>query len=131
MSEPQAFLYNTYLVMGEYDAKTGKVVPKTLAPVTNRFFTRLNHKEQTLIATDDRGMLCSVNSKGELLQRINDANTGPLNLNPVPPGLARQAEEADRARPNRRPLGSASADTGDVYVRRSAGAGRRRRKGGV
>ena len=91
MSEPQAFLYNTYLVMGEYDAKTGKVVPKTLAPVTNRFFTRLNHKEQTLIATDDRGMLCSVNSKGELLQRINDANTGPLNLNPVPPGLARQA----------------------------------------
>lgn len=32
-----------------------------------------------------------VNSSGQLLQRINDTNMGPLNLNPVPPGLARQA----------------------------------------
>ena len=91
MGEPQAFLHNTYLVTGEYDSTAGKVVRKTLAPVCNRFFTRMNHQEQSLISTDDRGMLGSVNSSGQFLQRINDANLGSLKLNPVPPGLARQS----------------------------------------
>lgn len=91
MSQPQAFLHNTYLMTGEYDTKARAVVKKTLAPVANRFFTRLNHLEQTLLSTDDRGMLCSVNAKGQVLQRINDTNKEPLVLNPVPPGLARQS----------------------------------------
>ena len=88
---PNTYLHNIYLISGGYNRETGKVVEKTAVPVRHAFFSRLNHKEHTLIATDEYGMLSSLANTGTKLQRINDQNLGPLALNPIPPGIARQS----------------------------------------
>ena len=84
-------LHNVYLISGGYDHEKKAVIEKSAVPVTNAFFVRLNHKEHTLITTDDNGMLCSIYASGEKAQRINDSNLGPMQLCPIPPGMARQA----------------------------------------
>jgi hypothetical protein len=91
MSSVQTSLYNTYLISGQYDKEKGSVVEKTVVPVANGFFTRMNHKEQSLITTDDFGMLHSMGSGGNRLQRINDDNFGSLQLNIIPPGIPSQS----------------------------------------
>ncbi len=91
MSSVQTNLYNTYLISGQYDKETGSVVEKTVVPVANGFFTRMNHKEQSLITTDEFGMLHSMGSGGNRLQRINDDNFGSLQLHFIPPGIPRQS----------------------------------------
>jgi len=88
---PDTSLHNVYLISGGYDHETKCVVEKSAVPVRYGFFSRLNHKEHTLIATDEFGMLCSLGSTGKKLQRINDQNLGTLALNPIPPGIARQS----------------------------------------
>jgi len=91
MSSVSTNLHNTYLISGQYDKEKGEVVEKTVVPVANGFFTRMNHKEQSLVTTDDFGMLHSIASGGNRLQRINDDNFGSLQLNIIPPGIARQS----------------------------------------
>jgi hypothetical protein len=84
-------LHNVYLISGGYDHEKKEVIEKSAVPVANAFFVRMNHKEHTLITTDDNGMLCSIYSSGEKAQRINDNNLGPMQLCPIPPNLARRA----------------------------------------
>src|ERR1039457_1433589 len=91
MSSVSTNLHNTYLISGQYDKEKGAVVEKTVVPVANGFFTRMNHKEQSLVTTDEFGMLHSIGSGGNRLQRINDDNFGSLQLNIIPPGIPRQS----------------------------------------
>jgi hypothetical protein len=91
MSSVSTNLHNTYLISGQYDKEKGAVVEKTVVPVANGFFTRMNHKEQSLVTTDEFGMLHSIGSGGNRLQRINDDNFGSLQLNIIPPGIPLQS----------------------------------------
>jgi len=88
---PDTCLHNVYLISGGYDRETRSVIEKSAVPVRYGFFSRLNYKEHSLIATDEFGMLCSLGKEGKKLQRINDQNLGTLALNPIPPGIARQS----------------------------------------
>lgn len=95
MSTPVASL--AYLVTGYLDpqkTKGDRKHPKagTLVPVSGRYFSYLNDKKlESLVATDDKGLLHSFNANLEPLHPKQNLTRVPLQLNVLPQGLARQA----------------------------------------
>ncbi|HLP41599.1 MAG TPA: hypothetical protein VK465_08845, partial [Fibrobacteria bacterium] len=102
-THPLPQLAPVYLMTGYLDperTKGGQAYPKsgTLLPVADRYFSYLTHThEETLIATDGKGLLRSFDSKLEPLQPKQHLNQQPLKLNVLPQGLVRQAFFANLA----------------------------------